>query len=531
MATPTPRAMSPDVVRIYVPPAPPEETGGKISQTPTSSESTNTVKDFKHTSPATTSPIKDTTPPEILKFITTEADVTTPASRNGRSSAMSRHSGVLVTGGTEEESLCYSSDYGFMNGEGKAPSSSSRRGSMSRKSPSPMFEKDFIIECSHLKSKTTASSKHTSPTSPPALTAVTPDDFQHSIDRDYDEIIDPNKVFRVISTSHTSSVENLSLTSPPPRFSSFSGSLRSPTHSNNNNQSNPNLSNLSLNKGFKGQQIYQSNRSLSNGSLHHEPSPVASHPASPKIYTSFEELAKSNKLRKEKLHEQKPNRMPVTQSMNRMPLTATSPDAYKNQQNAKHTKCPSDEEKYSLYYSRPYTHPKKGQSDYSIQYNAMLSSHQPGTDSDIEYKAMRKLRKTSAGGGGSGSESSPYDYEMLSSSDGRESGGRVKAKNNSFKQYSRFFNTDYDAANDDDEEEEEGVGEYDEDQSDTEEGDEENGRVRLIQNKSSDESSSSPKSPQTTPMNEAIPLLSPDLKPSGSGRHRQQQVAQSFQSR
>jgi hypothetical protein len=107
---------------------------------------------------------------------------------------------------------------------------------------------------------------------------------------------------------------------------------------------------------------------------------------------------------------------------------------------------------------------------------------------------------------------------MLSSSDGRESDGRVKSKNNSFKQYSRFFNTDYDYANDDDD---------DDEQSD--EGDEENGRVRLI-NKSSDDSSS-PKSPQITPINEAIPLLSPELMPSGSRQRQQIPQQQALHSR
>uniref|UniRef100_A0A1B0CRP3 Rab-GAP TBC domain-containing protein n=1 Tax=Lutzomyia longipalpis TaxID=7200 RepID=A0A1B0CRP3_LUTLO len=115
MITPTPRAISPqDIVRIYVPPAPPEEVNGGNNTTLPGS-------------------VTEVSPKKRDSVVSGEV---TPI----RNSAMYRSDEELVQTLREIEN-------------GRHSSSSSRRGSMSRKSPSSALESEFVIECSHMKSK------------------------------------------------------------------------------------------------------------------------------------------------------------------------------------------------------------------------------------------------------------------------------------------------------------------------------------------------------------------------------------------
>ncbi|XP_059622835.1 USP6 N-terminal-like protein [Phlebotomus argentipes] len=113
MITPTPRAISPqDIVRIYVPPPPPEEVNGGGVQLP------GTVAEVHR------------------KRDSVVSGEVTPI----RNSALYRSEEELAQTLREIEN-------------GRHSSSSSRRGSMSRKSPSSALESEFVIECSHMKAK------------------------------------------------------------------------------------------------------------------------------------------------------------------------------------------------------------------------------------------------------------------------------------------------------------------------------------------------------------------------------------------
>ena len=106
MSTPTPRAMSPDVVRIYVPPPDAEELEKMRKESPTNSSASKVSANVNR------------------------------ISANDDESQTRRNSII---------------EYGPSNGR-QSSSSSSRRGSMSRKSPAPL-ECDYIIECGHVKNQ------------------------------------------------------------------------------------------------------------------------------------------------------------------------------------------------------------------------------------------------------------------------------------------------------------------------------------------------------------------------------------------
>lgn len=116
-STTTPRAMSPDVVRIYVPPAPPGEME-KLSN--------------KYKS-------QETICPTIVNKNYDSASLY-GSRRNSQSFSITSLNIKSIDDGN--------SDYVSTNG---IYSSSSRRGSMSRKSPSPLLDNEYIIECSHFK--------------------------------------------------------------------------------------------------------------------------------------------------------------------------------------------------------------------------------------------------------------------------------------------------------------------------------------------------------------------------------------------
>ncbi|GAB0090019.1 Rab-GTPase-TBC domain [Sergentomyia squamirostris] len=114
MITPTPRAISPqDIVRIYVPPAPPEEVNG-AGGTPLPGAVSDGGKKRDSLLSGEITPIRNS----VLYRSDEELAQTLKEIENGRHS-----------------------------------SSSSRRGSMSRKSPSSALESEFVIECSHMKVK------------------------------------------------------------------------------------------------------------------------------------------------------------------------------------------------------------------------------------------------------------------------------------------------------------------------------------------------------------------------------------------
>ncbi|XP_031622536.1 uncharacterized protein LOC116340271 [Contarinia nasturtii] len=198
MVTPTPRTISPqDIVRIYVPPAPPDEQHQQDS-----------IKKSNMSSPST----KDSKPNSISvseanniqkhsnnnnhKMISSNGNVNhikTPSPGSGQMAAWQPQpqsmppktlSGLTQTNVSNKNSIIYGSGdltpvhcvlnqsdddlaksfadaslstnnslgYIGIGGSvgGTATSSSSRRGSLSRKSPSAMFESNMLMECSHM---------------------------------------------------------------------------------------------------------------------------------------------------------------------------------------------------------------------------------------------------------------------------------------------------------------------------------------------------------------------------------------------
>ncbi|XP_055637351.1 uncharacterized protein LOC129776011 isoform X2 [Toxorhynchites rutilus septentrionalis] len=167
----TPRAMSPqDVVRIYVPPAPPEE----LQKTTPHSASTTTVvaavvskKDSpgKNTNRYSNgSNYSSNGTPIVVSRQSNYNDDEFDDSRTRRNSEIELYQ--PYNSGRFE----YGNDYGISSSvqnyvtNGRS-TSSSRRGSMSRKSPAPMLDGEFIIECSHLKNRKYIPEYHTSQTS------------------------------------------------------------------------------------------------------------------------------------------------------------------------------------------------------------------------------------------------------------------------------------------------------------------------------------------------------------------------------
>ncbi|XP_053690506.1 uncharacterized protein LOC128739134 [Sabethes cyaneus] len=179
----TPRAMSPqDVVRIYVPPAPPDE----LRKATPHSDSTTTMVSAGATSSITggkkDSPSKAA---NVNRFSNgsnySGGGTPTVTSRQGNYNDYEDEEDDIKTRRNSEIELYqqqqplyssgkfeYGSDYGTttssiqnfaVNGRS---SSSSRRGSMSRKSPAPMLDGEFIIECSHVKNRKYVPEHHTS---------------------------------------------------------------------------------------------------------------------------------------------------------------------------------------------------------------------------------------------------------------------------------------------------------------------------------------------------------------------------------
>lgn len=178
----TPRAMSPqDVVRIYVPPAPPEEQHHQQQQqqshplqkgTPNSASTTTVV--------AAAAAMKKDSPgrntnrysngsnysggggtPVVVSRQSNYNDEEEEEAKTRRNSEIELYSGRFEYGSDYGTTTSSIQNYG-VNGRS---TSSSRRGSMSRKSPAPMLDGEFIIECSHLKGRKYVPDHHTSHTS------------------------------------------------------------------------------------------------------------------------------------------------------------------------------------------------------------------------------------------------------------------------------------------------------------------------------------------------------------------------------
>lgn len=195
MITPTPRAMSPqDIVRIYVPPAPPDEQPQQHqqhqqhhqqrSQSAVANESGGTCL-TKESQPNSLPLFSDTsssivnsqeTPKQLLslEFPNTES--------NNKNSiiygsgeltpvhySLHRSDEELVKSFSESisgHSLSHISNAGGGIGTtiaGQRSTSSSRRGSLSRKSPLAMFESNTLMECSHILAKRKLSTQSNGP--------------------------------------------------------------------------------------------------------------------------------------------------------------------------------------------------------------------------------------------------------------------------------------------------------------------------------------------------------------------------------
>lgn len=168
MLTPTPRAMSPqDIVRIYVPPAPPDE------QQLINKFNSNATKETQPTSLplATAGPDSHRRSPPKDAF-NAKDPVTGGEQRALAPGTYDSNNKISITNGSgdltpihyygmqpswdeelmrsinESASGCLSNASG-----GHRSTSSSRRGSLSRKSPSSMFESNLVMECSHMAAK------------------------------------------------------------------------------------------------------------------------------------------------------------------------------------------------------------------------------------------------------------------------------------------------------------------------------------------------------------------------------------------
>uniref|UniRef100_A0A1Q3FVS4 Putative gtpase-activating proteinral function prediction only n=1 Tax=Culex tarsalis TaxID=7177 RepID=A0A1Q3FVS4_CULTA len=171
----TPRAMSPqDVVRIYVPPAPPEEQQQQHrlqKGTPNSASTTTVVAAMKKDSPGRTnrysngSNYSGGTPVVVSRASNyndegEEDEEEVKTRRNSEIELYQPYNSGRFECGSDYGTTTTSSiqNYG-VNGRS---TSSSRRGSMSRKSPAPMLDGEFIIECSHLKGRKYVPEHHAS---------------------------------------------------------------------------------------------------------------------------------------------------------------------------------------------------------------------------------------------------------------------------------------------------------------------------------------------------------------------------------
>uniref|UniRef100_A0A182VXT3 Rab-GAP TBC domain-containing protein n=1 Tax=Anopheles minimus TaxID=112268 RepID=A0A182VXT3_9DIPT len=175
----TPRAMSPhDVVRIYVPPAPPEEVQqSTVGLAGTSTVANNHDRTIVHPDGAgvngtgqrrrnrgsRTSYNDDDEDDESKTRRNSEIDlqsISAAASNVAPSGCASGKYTDFVSGDFQAQQpsllpsvpLSPSASQNNYASNGRS-TSSSRRGSMSRKSPAPTLDSEFIIECSHLKNR------------------------------------------------------------------------------------------------------------------------------------------------------------------------------------------------------------------------------------------------------------------------------------------------------------------------------------------------------------------------------------------
>ncbi|XP_055314062.1 uncharacterized protein LOC129575144 isoform X2 [Sitodiplosis mosellana] len=192
MVTPTPRTISPqDIVRIYVPPAPPDEQ--KHYQNVPKLKTSPSTKDSKPNISVSEANNIQKHPNNNNKLISSNGNVSASPEKTSSApsqmampsaSSMAAWSLKPLTGLSNESnknSIIYGSDdltpvhcafnqsdddlaksfadaslsttsnsLGYIGIGGAGASSSSRRGSLSRKSPSTVFESNMIMECTHM---------------------------------------------------------------------------------------------------------------------------------------------------------------------------------------------------------------------------------------------------------------------------------------------------------------------------------------------------------------------------------------------
>lgn len=177
MITPTPRAISPqDIVRIYVPPPPPEELDSRSknssSQNITSRTQSPTTSTLNKSPAIKSSGISTSNVDDSINTISTASVASIGNESGGESSCDRGGDGVgsgsggtgISSGGSKRNSIASGDltpvrrSYIYRSEEeltynGQKSSSSSRRGSLSRKSPSLFTNPHVVMDCEHLKSK------------------------------------------------------------------------------------------------------------------------------------------------------------------------------------------------------------------------------------------------------------------------------------------------------------------------------------------------------------------------------------------
>ncbi|ETN62314.1 hypothetical protein AND_005994 [Anopheles darlingi] len=186
----TPRAMSPqDVVRIYVPPAPPDELRTVDTQRRNNERAStvqpphSTIRNHRSSrghenddedEEEDDAESKTRRNSEIDLYLQQPTTGSTPlitaasastlhAAAGGRYSndyASGEFQGPASTVSASNSAVATSTSQHYAS-NGRS-SSSSRRGSMSRKSPAPMLDSEFIIECSHVKNRKYVPDHHSS---------------------------------------------------------------------------------------------------------------------------------------------------------------------------------------------------------------------------------------------------------------------------------------------------------------------------------------------------------------------------------
>lgn len=156
--TPTPRAISPqDIVRIYVPPPPPEELYDRPSDLRLMTTTSTVVSSEGRSPESDCRTIIQRTPTELPGSVST-ATITSQSMRSFQEQQQDRRRSrdeVMAGGrvdsleGTLRDLALYSSQ-GSLRGCDQHSTSSSRRGSMSRKS-SMIIESELGVECPHIR--------------------------------------------------------------------------------------------------------------------------------------------------------------------------------------------------------------------------------------------------------------------------------------------------------------------------------------------------------------------------------------------